>query len=198
MAKNNFQTGPLDKLIEESISEADQFKEELEGINNSDIDLINPEEDDYLPDDDKNFLQKGEVLKSTGDAISYSYVYKKIGDLIDTGNASLQVLQSIDPDMTDPSILTATGSLINSIKGCISEFTKIHQQWLRFQQQLKLEDVRLNHKMKLMEFKKNLYDGTLNNNEQNAEVLHETASSDLIEFLQWKKEKEEREKKHEI
>lgn len=198
MGKNTFTTTGLDKLIEESISEADQFKEELQSINDNEIDLVGlEEEDDYLPDEDKNFLQKGEVIKHTGDGIAYSYVYKKIGDLIDTGNASLQVLQSIDPDMTDPGILTATGTLINSIRGCIAEFTKIHQQWLRFQQQMKLQDRRLENQKKLLEFKEQLRNGTLNKTAE-AEQLHQLGSNELIEFLRWKKEKEENEKKKEI
>ena len=49
MGKNTFTTSGLDKLIEESISEADQFKEELQSINDNEIDLVGlEEEDDYL------------------------------------------------------------------------------------------------------------------------------------------------------
>ena len=196
---SNFNTGPLSKLIDESISEADQFKDELTEISDADLAMMNePEEDDYLPDEDKNFLQKGDVMKKTGDAVSYSYVYKKIGDLIDTGNASLQMLQSIDPDMTDPQILTATGSLINSIRGCISEFTKIHQQWLRFQQQMKLYEKRLDMQKQLAKYKQELRNGNSEKNGEDAAQMYEMSSTELIEFLNWKKEKAEREKKNEI
>ena len=198
MSKNKFQTTPLNNLIDESIREADQFKDELSGIGPGDLELMNEEmEDDFLPDEDKNFLQKGEVMKKSGDAISYSYVYKKIGDLIDTGNASLQMLQSIDPDMTDPTILTATGSLINSIRGCISEFTKIHQQWLRFQQQLKLYDKRLETQKELSKYKQDLRNGT-DAQPENAVPLYEMGSSELVEFMKWKAEKAEKEKKNDL
>jgi len=120
-------------------------------------------------------------------------LYKKIGDLIDTGNASLQMLQSIDPDVTNPQLIAATGTLLNSIRGCISEFTKIHQQWIRFQQTLKFEKIKQENKKELIKFRKAVSTGTLENEQQVSE-LFELGSTDLIEFLQWKKEKEAKEK----
>ena len=140
------------------------------------------------------FLKKNNIISSDGDSVCYSYIYKKIGDLVDTGNASLQMLQSIDPDVTDPSMLAATGSLINSIRGCISEFTKIHNQYIRLQQAIKLEKIKLDHKKELIKFRTDLRNGTLGEGDQISE-LFELGSTDLVEFLQWKKEKEERERK---
>jgi hypothetical protein len=192
--KQTFSTSSFDKLINDSIIESDQLKNQLQTVNlNGDISFNNTDIDDYLPENDKAFSEKNNIISDEGDSVCYSYIYKKIGDLVDTGNASLQMLQSIDPDVTDPSMLAATGSLINSIRGCISEFTKIHNQYIRFQQAIKLEKIKLDHKKELTKYRTDLRNGTLSDGDQVSE-LFELGSTDLIEFLQWKKEKEERER----
>ena len=196
MAKTTFTTTDLDKLIDESAEEVDQIKAELQGINPSDVSFDeDKEEDEFLPNEDKTFLQKGDVLdKTTGDKISYSYVYKKIGDLIDIGNAQLQMLQSIDPDVTDPAMLTSATSLINAIRSCISEFTKIHQQWIRYQQVVNLEKMKFANKIELAKFRNELKNEK-DTKAQDAAQMFEVGSNELMEFLMWKKEKEENSKK---
>jgi len=194
--KQQFSTSSLNNLINESIDNADQLKNELQTINteNTEIDFSELEDDDYLPENDKPFAEKHDLIDhKSGDSVPYTYIYKKIGDLIDTGNASLQMLQSIDPDVTNPQLIAATGTLLNSIRGCISEFTKIHQQWIRFQQTLKFEKIKQENKKELIKFRKAVSTGTLENEQQVSE-LFELGSTDLIEFLQWKKEKEAKEK----
>ena len=194
--KPTFSTSSFDKLISDSINESDQLKNQLAAVNNfnGEISFDDAPDDDYLPENEKAFSEKNNIISSDGDSVCYSYIYKKIGDLVDTGNASLQMLQSIDPDVTDPSMLAATGSLINSIRGCISEFTKIHNQYIRLQQAIKLEKIKLDHKKELIKFRTDLRNGTLGEGDQISE-LFELGSTDLVEFLQWKKEKEERERK---
>lgn len=194
--KQQFSTSSLNNLIDESIENADQLKNELQTINSNEteINFADLNDDDYLPENDKPFAEKRDIIDhKEGDSVSYSYIYKKIGDLVDTGNASLQMLQSIDPDVTNPQMLAAIGSLINSIRGCISEFTKIHQQWIRFQQTLKFEKIKQENKKELIKFRKAVSTGSLEEGQQVSE-LFELGSTDLIEFLQWKKEKETKEK----
>lgn len=199
MAKTSFTTTDLDKLIDESVEEVDQIKNELQGINPSDVSYDeDQDEDEFLPNDDKTFLQKGDVLdKASGDKISYSYVYKKIGDLIDIGNAQLQVLQSIDPDVTDPALLNSATSLINAIRSCIAEFTKIHQQWIRYQQVVSLEKMKFANKIELAKFRNELRSNN-ENKVQEAQPMMELGSNELVEFLMWKKEKEANSKKEDI
>ena len=146
--------------------------------------------DDYLPDESKTWAEaKSVVDKTYGTTVSFDYVYKKIGQLIDNGNMTLQLLQSIDPDVTNPATLGATASLMNSIRGCISEFTKIHQQYIKFQNALQLENIRLANRMKMLEFKKNLADGKISSDTK-ATDLFEVKSTTLLDFIEYQKEKE--------
>lgn len=195
--KQQFTSAALDELVDESIAEADQFKNELAKIDETQIEFPDmSSEDDYLPETDKSWSDvKNLINKETGDAVSFSYVYKKIADLIDNGNAALQMLQSIDLDVADPALIGATSSLMNSIRGCISEFTKIHQQWIRFNQTMKLEDKRLENRMKLIKYKNEIQNGTDTSIQSaKANELYEVKSADLVAFLKWKAEQEELEK----
>lgn len=148
------------------------------------------EQDDYLPDESKTWAEaKSVVDKTYGTTVSFDYVYKKIGQLIDNGNMTLQLLQSIDPDVTNPATLGATASLMNSIRGCISEFTKIHQQYIKFQNALQLENIRLANRMKMLEFKKNLADGKISSDTKTTD-LFEVKSTTLLDFIEYQKEKD--------
>ena len=194
--KPTFTSVDLSNLIDESIKEADQVSKDLESINDKQMQLTNssPEDfDDYLQESSKTWSEASNVIdKMNGDQVSFNYVYKKICDLIDTGNASLQMLQSIDLDVLDPSMLNATGTLIQTIRGCIAEFTKIHQQWIKFNHTLHLEEVRFQHKKDLMKYQAELNNG-VDGQQVNSTELIDVKSSDLVEFLQWKKEKKEKE-----
>lgn len=195
--KQTFNTASLNQLISDSVNEADQFKNQLQHINDTcaNVDFSDSDiSDDYLPENEKTFAEKKDIINpTTGASISYSYIYKKIGDLIDTGNTSLQMLQSIDPDVTDASVITSTASLINALRGCLTEYTKIHHQWVKYQQQIKLEEIRLAHKKDIIKFRKELNESG-NENISSVNSLIEIGSLDLVEFLNWKKEKENNKK----
>ena len=194
MAKNTFTTFDLNKLVDESINEADEIQAELKTIDENQLTFPAEEEesDDYLAESEKTFGETKNVIeKDTGSAISFNYVYKKIGDLIDKGNTSLDMLQAIDLDVADPALIGQAASLMNAIRGCISEFTKIHLQWVRFNNALKIEQQRLANKKELLRFKNNLANGT--EGQAQASNLVEVTPSEIIEFLNWKKQKEEAE-----
>jgi hypothetical protein len=192
--KQTFSTSSFDKLINDSIIESDQLKNQLQTVNlNGDISFNNTDIDDYLPENDKAFSEKNNIISDEGDSVCYSYIYKKIGDLVDTGNASLQMLQSIDPDVTNPGTLGATASLLNSIRGCISEFTKIHQQYIRFQQTLQLEKIKLENKKELIKYRRAVNNGQLESEVSPTELI-ETSSTDIMNYIAFKKEQEENEK----
>lgn len=191
MAKQHFNVTDLDKLVDESIASADQLKDEM---NKMDLNSYEYDQDDLLNENDISWTEnKNVVNKATGDSISYDYVYKKIGELIDTGNASLQMLQSIDPDVTNPGTLGATASLLNSIRGCISEFTKIHQQYIRFQQTLQLERIKLENKKEIIKYRKAINNGQLETDVSPTELI-ETSSSDIMNYIMFKKDQEDKEK----
>ena len=102
---------------------------------------------------------------------------------------TLQLLQSIDPDVTNPATLGATASLMNSIRGCISEFTKIHQQYIKFQNTLQLERIKHENKKAIIKYRKDLADGKLNTNSQQTD-LFEVKSNTLLDFIEFQREKE--------
>ena len=205
--KNQFTSASLNQLINEAIAEADEVTSDLNGLSgeqfaitetddpiSDDNALVNNDNyDDYLAESDKTWSEAdGVVNKETGESVSFNYVYKKIAALIDNGNTALEMLQSIDLDVADPALLNAAGSLINVIRGCISEFTKIHLRWIKFNQAMRMEDKRFENKMKLMKYRNDLINGKQDEQSQISQ-LFELKSADLVEFLQWKKEKEARE-----
>lgn len=194
-----FTSMALDQLVDESIAEADQFKGELDRIDETQLEF--PGEggeaaDDYLTEADKPWGETKDIVnrETGGGSISFGYVYRKIANLIDNGNAALEMLQSIDLDVADPSLIGATSSLMNAIRGCISEFTKIHQQWIRFNQTMKLEDKRLENRMKLIKYRNEVQNGSDESAMSKATELYEVKSADLVAFLKWKKEQEALEK----
>ena len=102
---------------------------------------------------------------------------------------TLQLLQSIDPDVTNPATLGATASLMNSIRGCISEFTKIHQQYIKFQNILQLEKIKHENKKAIIKYRKDLADGKIDSNAQQTD-LFEVKSNTLLDFIEFQREKE--------
>lgn len=103
---------------------------------------------------------------------------------------TLQLLQSIDPDVTNPATLGATASLMNSIRGCISEFTKIHQQYIKFQHVLELERIKLENKKEIIKYRKDMADGKIGNNIQQTD-LFEVKSTDLLDYIEFKRKQME-------
>lgn len=198
MAKTHFTPTMLDKLVDESIADADQLTNELRNVDLSsddfNIETLN-NNDDYLTENDITWSENKHIVdKSTeGGKISYDYVYKKIGQLIDHGNAALQVLESIDPDVTNPATLGATASLLNSIRGCISEFTKIHQQYIRFTQAIELEKIKHKNKKDLIAYRRKVNNGQMEEENMTPTELIETSSTQMIDFLNFQKAQKEAE-----
>ena len=189
--KNVFSATALDKLINESLEDTNNFKDELTNINEYNLEPNLNEDDSYLTNDNKTWSETKNIIdKKSGSSVSFDYVYKKIGQLIDTGNSTLELLQSIDPDVTNPATLGATASLLNSIKGCISEFTKIHQQYIRFQNTLILEKLKLENKKELIRFKKAVAEGKDKDDIKPTELI-ETASNDILNYVKFKREQRE-------
>lgn len=151
-------------------------------------------EDDYLDESDKSWTNNKNIVEKTkGNQISFDYVYKKIAQIIDTGNSTLEVLQAIDPDESNPATLGATASLINSIRACISEFTKIHLQYIKFQNAVKMEEIKHKNKKDIIRFRKKVSEGKDVDDSQQTELI-EVKSGDIYNYLQYQKEKEEENK----
>ena len=164
-------------------------------IDNTSVQEYDDNSDSYLDESDKTWSNNSNIVdKKTGDAISFDYVYKKIAQIIDTGNSTLELLQAIDPDESNPATLGATASLINSIRACIAEFTKIHLQYIKFQNTVKLEQVRLANKKDFAVFKKKLAQGQISEDKQSE--LVEIKSGDILDFIKYKEEAKEKEEEN--
>jgi hypothetical protein len=96
--------------------------------------------------------------------------------LIENGNIALQVLGAIDPDVSGMEVAASTASLMNAIKNCVAEFTKIHMQHIKFQQTLHLIEVKHNYKMAELKMRKDLY----SNNNTETDISNKPES--LIEW----------------
>ena len=83
---------------------------------------------------------------------------------------------------------------MNSIRGCISEFTKIHQQWIRFNQTVEIEKMRFEHKKELIQFRNDVQNGNSNQASTTPTELYDVKSSDLVAFLKWQQEQRQLEK----
>jgi hypothetical protein len=91
-------------------------------------------------------------------------------------------------------VASSTASLMNAIKNCVAEFTKIHLMHLKHQQML--EAMRIKHEYKMLEMRerKALYSNesgaTINSNEPKSLIEWETeGATEYIKFLQEKNKK---------
>ena len=87
------------------------------------------------------------VNQKTGASVDFSRVYKQLEKLIQNGNIALEVLAAIDPDVSGGQVSSSTASLMNAIRGCVQQFTKIHLQHIKFQQTLQMMQIKHRYKM---------------------------------------------------
>lgn len=87
------------------------------------------------------------VNQKTGASVDFSRVYKQLEKLIQNGNIALEVIAAIDPDVSGGQIGSSTASLMNAIRGCVQQFTKIHLQHIKFQQTLQMMQIKHRYKM---------------------------------------------------
>lgn len=89
-------------------------------------------------------------------------------------------------------VAASTATLMNAVKNCVAEFTKIHMQHLKFQQTLQLMEMKHKYKMEEMRARKELYSSgneTVNNGP--TEMI-EWETEGAIEYIKFLKEKKNR------
>ena len=84
---------------------------------------------------------------------------------------------AIDPDVSGMEVAASTATLMNAVKNCVAEFTKIHMQHLKFQQTLQLMEMKHKYKMEEMRARKELYSSG-----------NETVSNSPTEMIEWETE----------
>lgn len=111
--------------------------------------------------------------QSVSEYASPENVYKKLGDLVETGNEILKSIQYIiGSDPENPETIAGAASLINSVKDTLKEFSKIHLMKVKFEQQKELERLKLENKKKILNHKNSL------------EAKSESPSENLLPFQQ--------------
>lgn len=89
-------------------------------------------------------------------------------------------------------VAASTASLMNAIKNCVAEFTKIHMQHIKFQQQLHLMKVKHEYKMKELEKRKELYSDNIEKSPVTELISWESEGAiDYINYINNQKDKKE-------
>ena len=134
-----FSVSDLDKLLSDAVD-----VNEINGIHNE---LVSEDNDELLPDKSVSPQIANMINQKTGATVDFSRVYKQLEKLIQNGNIALEVLAAIDPDVSGGQVSSSTASLMNAIRGCVAEFTKIHLQHIKFQQTLQMMQIKHKYKM---------------------------------------------------
>lgn len=156
MAKSKFSVNDLDQLLSDAIdsNELATIKDQLDN-------------EELVPESQVSPAIANMVNQKTGQSVDFTRVYRQLEKLIQNGNVALQIIAAIDPDTSDGQIGTTTASLMNAIKNCVAEFTKIHLMHIKFQQAIQLENIRHQHKMEQLEKKQQIIAARNNNNGKN-------------------------------
>lgn len=134
-----FSVSDLDKLLSDAVD-----MNEINGIHNE---LVSEQKDELIPDNSVSPQIANMVNQKDGLTVDYSRVYSQLEKLIENGNVALQIIAAIDPDTSGVQVGSTTASLMNAIRGCVSEFTKIHLQHIKFQQTLQMMQIKHQYKM---------------------------------------------------
>lgn len=100
-------------------------------------------------------IKEDKKLISKNESVDVERVYGELSTLISTGNEIIKNAKyAVDMDPTAEGVLAGTASMMNSVKDTIKEFTKIHLQNIKFEQQMQLEKVKQEGREKLVELRK--------------------------------------------
>lgn len=186
--KNKFSTVSLDQLINDCTGDTD-----ITSTNNFDEDIDNALTQYNASDISQSVspdLQN--LVDPAGNNIDHNKIYSQLAKLIETGNDALANLSSFEIDPSNSESITATASLLNSIKNVVSEFTKIHQQHIKFQQAIELEQIKFRHKQELTKLRAELAAQTKKSNNDMSDIpsentLIEVIDNDIINYIKHKK-----------
>lgn len=189
--KQKFNAAALDQLLNQSMQNISNINEQLkQDAHTSSFSLP---VSDYDYNDQEQYQEQGIVpnsmivnpdikqmvsKKTDGQTVDYQRVYSQLQRLIEQGNFALQVISAIQPDASSTQVATATASLMNAIRGCVAEFTKIHSQHIRYQQNLQTMRIKHEYRIKEMQLRSTLY----NKNKE------ETQNTEEISMIPWQTE----------
>jgi hypothetical protein len=185
MAKQKFSPLALDQILTDAIEDTNNLHNELM--------LADEQEEDIIPAPSVSPNINGLVDKTNdGRTVDYNRVYSQLETLIENGNIALQVLGAIDPDVSGMEVASSTASLMNAVKNCVAEFTKIHLMHLKHQQMLETLRIKHEYKMQEMQARRDLYsanDSTGFSNTNQPKELIEWETEGAIEYIKFLQEK---------
>lgn len=169
-------------------------------LNNLQNEIKSDEDEELIPDNSVSPQIANMVNQRDGLTVDYSRVYKQLERLIENGNIALEVLAAIDPDISNGQVGSTTASLINAIKNCVAEFTKIHLIHIKYEQALRMEDIRHKHKMEELEKRESIINARNGNNtidvnpesvdKQNGNVLIPFNTENVMEYMNYLRQKQ--------
>lgn len=173
----NFNPATINQLLQQTTSQVDGLSQSLT--------------------EDKLNSQKSElVVGSVGSNVDYSRVYGELEILIKSAKDSLEIINAIDPDSTNPQTVAAVATLINSIKGLVAEFTVIHRMNIKHQHNIELESIKQQNRLDTLERRQELKNNTIHSGQSDQSSGDYTVintlpySNDLmIEFEEFLKQK---------
>ena len=107
-------------------------------------------------------------------SINPDAIYDRLNKLIETGDTLLKTTQYLIQSSPDADNISSAASLISSIRDVVHEFTVIHRDKLKFDQQLQLEQYKAAQKEKLLKMR-------LSNNTSSSEQPNPV---DMMEYSQ--------------
>ena len=110
----------------------------------TDLDISNESVDD-IPTDS---LPTPTLNTSSEIAVDPTVIYTRLNSLIETGDNLLKTTQYLVNSTPDPENISSAASLISSVRDVIHEFTVIHRDKLKFDQQMELERYKASEKEK--------------------------------------------------
>lgn len=97
-----------------------------------------------LPDDNTTQPQQNTNVDS---------VYSELKKLVESGNSVMDSLKYVILSNPEPELVASMASLINVIKDTLKEFTKIHLQNIKHQQQKEIEEIKIKAKKEMLQLK---------------------------------------------
>jgi len=99
-------------------------------------------------------LEEDKTLIESNQNVDVKRVYNELEGLISLGNGILKNAKyAVEMDPTAEGVLGGAASMINAVKDTVKEFSKIHLQNLKFEQQVQLENLKQAGREKLVALK---------------------------------------------
>lgn len=108
-------------------------------------------------------------------------IYNKLNGLINTGDKILKTAEYFVTSAPDSENISSAASLISSVRDVIHEFTIVHRDKLKFDQQMKIEEFKAQQKKELFLLKQQMNDKP--SNQSNEIEMMEYSQESIIDAL---------------